>query len=185
MNERSSRHLNLRRHPEEVNAYEFVLNTPVQWVDPEGLTLYYCTRKSDLGLGSNHGYFYDPDRDPHSCGQSQSSGGTPGLPPGNPGHDTGPSDPTQVCIAIPGTDDPDDQSLSDSLWACCQNTANQGPWIPGRKDCFNKLDNCLSQNNIQPPGHKRFGPPQLFPRPGKGPIFGPIFGPVPPPSPQF
>jgi RHS repeat-associated protein len=157
------------------NLYEFVGNAPTEWCDPEGLTLYYCVRKSDFRLNSNHGYIFDDSGRhlPPSCGQSASSGAGQDKPPGNPDHDTGPADWSQACWPIPGTDPDSVSDLANSIWECCQNTANQGTWLPWRNDCFNKVDDCLRANNIHPPEHSRFGPPRIKPIQG-GPIFTPF-----------
>ena len=144
-----------------VNLYRFVRNSPVDKIDPYGLTIWYCTVPTDpfpsLGIGT-HAYLWDdrpgtPDGE-RECGQESSScsgptssgNGGPGGPDGKPGT-VG-----TVCVPVDGTAGHEDDIMKD-----CQKHANTGIWTPGINDCHNKAKRCLKRNGIAPPPVGRFG----------------------------
>jgi len=150
-----------------VNSYEFVLNNPCLFEDPEGLTVWVCSRKTDWGIG-NHVYFYDDDPEDgpsQSCSQQASSGGR-GTVSGN---DVSPSE-NPNCTPVEGTGDPGETNgKGQSIMGCCKQTANSGPYIPFADDCHNHLNNCLGAGGgYNPIRHPRFGPPRV------SPVFDPL-----------
>lgn len=151
------------------NQYLFNLNDPCDYVDPEGLTVLVCSRKTDWGVG-NHVYFYDdgaPAGHSPSCSQQNKSGGAGTVS----GHDVPPSDPNAHCTPVEGTGEPgQDNDRARAIMNCCEQTANSGAYIPFANDCHNHLDRCLSAGgNYYPIKHPRFG----------GPTATPIFSPMP------
>jgi RHS repeat-associated protein len=156
------------RHQKEAhrgaNQYRFNLNDPCGFVDPEGLTVYVCSRKTEWGKG-NHVYFYDddPEHGPsQSCGQGNKSGGSgtvspSDLPPGqNPN-----------CTPIEGTGEPgQDNERARAIMSCCEDAKNMnsGIYIPFINDCHNHLEKCLSAGgNYYPIKHPRTGDPKVTP----------------------
>jgi hypothetical protein len=153
------------------NQYLFNLNDPCDFVDPEGLTVWVCSRKTDWGIG-NHVYFYDdgaPAGHSPSCSQQNKSGGAGTVT----GHDIPPSDPNSHCTPVEGTGDPGEENdRGRAIMSCCEDAKrmNSGPYIPFANDCHNHLDKCLSAGgNYYPIRHPRLG----------GPTVTPIFTPMP------
>ncbi len=59
-----------------INLYEFVVENPNGYIDPQGLTIYLCTRTTDWGVG-RHAYLWDdrskiPAKYRRSCGEEYS-----------------------------------------------------------------------------------------------------------------
>ena len=56
-------------------SYVMVENSPVEHLDSEGLSIWVCTRTSQVGSGTfNHAYFWD-DTTGKSCGRDHFWGG--------------------------------------------------------------------------------------------------------------
>jgi RHS repeat-associated protein len=155
------------------NQHRFVMNDPCDFSDPEGLTVWVCSRHSSwpiLGRIVNHVYFYDDDpehRPSQSCSQ-QNSAGRKGTVSAD---DVPPTDPSAHCTPIEGTGEPgQDNDRARAIMSCCENTINSGLYIPFVNDCHNHLNRCLSAGgNYCPIKHPRFGCPKTTP----------VFPPVP------
>jgi hypothetical protein len=142
---------------ETPNLYQFVLNNPVYVEDAWGLSVWKCTRTSDLPLG-RHAYLWDDRPGPriHSCGQGGILGQGPTTHPRdngpviiNPPLRSGPIWPPPVqlppwqrgdytCIEIPNT-----AGNEDSIMGHCRDCINSRLWAPPLYDCHNACDAVL------------------------------------------
>lgn len=148
------------------NQYGFVANRPTYGYDPQGLTIYVCSRKSNLGGVGNHSYFYDSSAPAgsgcKSCGTAHGSSGSSGscnntnCPDNGEG---GPGTPGTSCQAVPNSDG----ATGQNIMSCCKANANNGVWAPPINDCHTAVDNCLNQNGYNSPNNPRTGPPSVGP----------------------
>jgi RHS repeat-associated protein len=153
------------------NQYQFNLNDPCDFVDTEGLTVYVCSRPTQIpiiGPITTHVYFYDddPEHGPsQSCSEQNKSGG-----PGTVNSGDLPPSQNPNCTPIEGTGEPgQDNDRARAIMSCCEKTINNGPYIPFANDCHNRLNRCLSAGGgYFPIKHPRIGPPTVKP------IFSPM-----------
>jgi hypothetical protein len=158
------------------NQYRFNLGAPCDFIDPDGLTVWVCSRPTQIpiiGPITTHVYLYDddPEHQPQSCSE-QHSCGKPGtvnssdVPPG-----PNPPDQNPNCTAVEGTGEPgQDNDRARAIMGCCEQTINNGIYIPIGNDCHNRLNRCLSAGgNYYPISHPRLGHPKVKP----------VFSPVP------
>jgi RHS repeat-associated protein len=163
------------RHQKEAhrgaNQYRFNLNDPCGFIDPEGLTVWVCSRPAQIpiiGPITTHVYFYDDDPEhlPHqSCSEQNKSGG-----PGTLNDKDVPPDQNPNCTPVEGTGElGQDNDRAHAIMSCCEQTINNGPYIPFADDCHNRLNRCLSAGaNYYPIKHPRIGHPRVKP------IFSPM-----------
>jgi RHS repeat-associated protein len=127
------------------NLYEYVVDNPLIFKDPNGDTIWLCSSPAWGIPGLNHSYFYD-DSNNTCCGRNGSSGGGStgcNLPgPRNGGN----------CVPIPGTED--DSDKASQIMNCCKNVNgfNSGLYVPGINDCHNSTHNCIQAAGLQDPG---------------------------------
>jgi RHS repeat-associated protein len=137
------------------NAYTYVLNSPLNGVDPSGLIVMVCSRPAfrevfpGVGLG-NHAYFWVPGADSmgrESCGLLNPNNSEQG-PPGD------------TCVVVPGS-----QGSEDALMDCCDSTNKfykklpVPPYIPFKQDCQTLPGECIKQVGYQNPQLKDPGVP--------------------------
>jgi RHS repeat-associated protein len=125
------------------HLYGYVENNPILFIDPKGLEIWICNRKTRWGVG-NHAYFWD-DRNGACCGMKSTKNCS------EKGKDGG-----DDCRVVHGS-----KGREDELLKCCKDTADQGPWVPPINDCHEALDDCLEKEGLQNPGAPggRLGPP--------------------------
>ena len=129
----------------DTNLYRYTYSNPIVGIDPLGLAVWFCSRKTTIGI-FNHGYLWD-DRpttrpDEASCGQGNNSGHEmgpqrPGLPPGW----------GDQCTRVPGSD-----NQEDSIMRCCGAERTRGFWWPFTNDCHAVAGRCLERVLGQNPG---------------------------------
>jgi RHS repeat-associated protein len=127
------------------NLYEFVRDSPINYIDPQGLSIWLCTRAvGGFPFVGRHAYLWD-DRYNTSCSMRGSSGSGPnsGAADLGPGFDQ--------CTKVE-----DSAGKEDNVMNCCRSTANNGLWFPGH-DCHSASARCLESNGLTPPPHKRWG----------------------------
>ena len=124
-----------------LNTYAYVYDSPLRFVDPQGLAIWICSRAvNGFPFVGNHGYLWN-DSTRTSCGKRGSSGLGP-LGGGEKGPDGGDS-----CTKVPGSD-----GLEDQVMSCCTKTANLAPWIPVVSDCQSLAGDCLEGAGLKNPG---------------------------------
>jgi hypothetical protein len=80
-----------------------------------------------------------------------------------------PNDLSAGPVSILAPDPGQDNERARNIMTCCEQTANNGPYILFANDCHNHLDRCLSGGgNYYPIRHPRFG------RPTVSPVFSPV-----------
>jgi RHS repeat-associated protein len=159
--------------------YTFVRNRPVSAIDPRGLTIWLCTRRTVdfplFGFG-RHAYLWD-DRPSlarqHSCSEQGSYANNE-----NPGvtweaSEDGPIDSSGLgdqfapipgvpyenrsagvqCYPVSGSEGNEDQIMNH-----CHLCANQQWWFPPRSDCHTACDRVLNDIGFAPPPHDRYNP---------------------------
>ncbi len=129
----------------DTHPYRYTHSNPVVATDPLGLAVWFCNRKTTIGI-FNHGYLWD-DRsttrpDEASCGQGDNSGHEmgpqrPGLPPGW----------GDQCTRIPGSD-----NREDPIMRCCQGERTRGFWWPFGNDCHAVAGRCVERVLGNSPG---------------------------------
>lgn len=144
--------------------YCYVLNSPINSVDPFGLAVWACTRGAFGGLSNGrHAYLWrDDGGTPSSCGMSGICGfgktfnSNDKGPSGDSGAGEGGSwygDKGEECRKVPGSD-----GKEDDVFKCCQKNANGLPfYCPGVLDCHTPVKTCLLDNGLPDPGHPRLG----------------------------
>jgi len=127
----------------DTNLYNYVLNNPVNYIDPEGLEIWTCNRKTTFGVG-NHAYLWN-DKDNSCCGTGST---TKCKEKGPKGGDS--------CRVIMGS-----RGRENEVMKCCRTTGDYGAWIPGVHDCHNTSEDCTKSKGLQYPGAPggRFGKP--------------------------
>ncbi|HSL81643.1 MAG TPA: RHS repeat-associated core domain-containing protein, partial [Thermoanaerobaculia bacterium] len=127
------------------NPYLYAFANPTGVIDPLGLAVLVCSRKTTWGYG-NHAYFYD-DR-----GGVQPGTRTCGL--GGFGQELGPPSPDlppgwgDACNKIPDSD-----GREDELMECCRKKKKKpGLWVPGLNDCASVLFDCIEELGLNSPG---------------------------------
>lgn len=102
----------------DLNLYRYASANPLSWVDPSGLSVLICSRKTHGPMPGNHAYFWDdreglPPDQPRYCGKGK----------GDPTPETGPSEDEDAdqCTVIPGSPGRDDD-----LMGCCRRSADSG-----------------------------------------------------------
>lgn len=127
------------------NPYLYAFANPTGVIDPLGLAVLVCSRKTTWGYG-NHAYFYD-DRDGVQPGTR-----TCGL--GGFGQELGPPSPDlppgwgDACNKIPDSD-----GREDELMECCRKKKKKpGLWVPGVNDCASVLFDCIEELELNSPG---------------------------------
>jgi RHS repeat-associated protein len=128
------------------NLYGYSNDSPVVAVDPLGLAIWLCSRKSALGFGSNHAYLWDDRKgtlpDKRSCGEGDASGHESG--PQMPGMQPGTGD---QCNLVPNSDGKEEEILS-----CCESLRkSKKVWAPGY-DCFWLAGHCIEEAGLHDPG---------------------------------
>jgi hypothetical protein len=143
---------------DDLTLYTFVGNKPTYRIDRYGLSIWYCTRTTDWGIG-RHGYLWDDRSNPkggHSCGQE----GAWGLGNTSSPTDTGPGtkDGDTSCSKVPDSD-------GDESWImtyCRKHINDQKLWWPGN-DCHTAAKRILDDLGFQPPLIQRWNPgEQMF-----------------------
>jgi RHS repeat-associated protein len=120
----------------DVNLYSYVHSNPVNFVDPLGLAIWICNRKTKAGIG-NHAYLYN-DRDKTCCGRDSAKNCTEKGPFGKD---------RDSCRKIADSDGKEDQVMQ-----CCRNTADSGAWRPPVNDCHTAAGDCIEWNGLKNPG---------------------------------
>ena len=124
-----------------LNTYAYVYDSPLRFVDPQGLAIWLCSRAvNGFPFVGNHGYLWN-DKTRKSCGKRGSSGLGP-LGDGEKGPDGGDS-----CTKVPGSD-----GLEDQVMSCCTKTANLAPWLPVVSDCHSLAGDCIESAGLKNPG---------------------------------
>lgn len=129
-----------------INFYAYVKNMPIIAKDPNGTTIYICSRPAFYGrgprtAGPNHAFLYD-DRNGDDCGM------------GDPPRHENVGSQMVTCTKVPGTEGND---ISDKVMSCCHQKASskewQMPtWRPGTHDCHTMAGQCLTENGVSNPG---------------------------------
>jgi len=145
----------------DTNLYAYVMNSPIDWIDPLGREILICTRKTAAGIG-NHAYGWDSNTG--TAHGMDGSSGTAGGEQDEQGPNGG-----DKCNLVPDSDGRE-KEFTDHLDA----TANEGPWIPVANDCHQAIDESLDATGLpdtEAPGG-RLGEPSN-PNPGLPPASGP------------
>jgi len=118
-----------------INFYGYVAENPVKSIDPFGLAIWVCSRKTSFGVG-NHAYFWN-DKNGSCCGTFSTGACKEGGPK------------TDTCRKVPGSD-----GLEDEVLKCCRGDASNSPWLyrPFINDCQTNVHDCLSRLHLQDPG---------------------------------
>ena len=123
--------------------YGYTSNNPLNHVDPNGLAIWICNRKTTFGVG-NHAYLWN-DNNSSCCGRGSASHCREKGPKGG-----------DSCRKVEGSDGKEAQ-----IMLCCSDIADAGPWIPPVNDCHTSADDCLKSAGLKNPGAPggRIGPP--------------------------
>lgn len=119
-----------------INQYAYVENNSTNWVDPLGLEIWVCNRKTEIlwGIG-NHAYYWD-DRNGSCCGTGSTTSCKEKGPKGG-----------DSCRIVAGS-----AGRENEVMKCCRTTGDYAAWIPGVHDCHNTVDDCLKSKGLQNPG---------------------------------
>jgi RHS repeat-associated protein len=138
-----------------LNAHAFVRNGPIARLDAQGLTIWYCSRSTDWGVG-RHGYLWDdrpaPPGGKPSCGQESLSGyGATSGPT-----DAGPSskDGDTACKKIDGSAGNEDRIMD----YCRHHINDQRFWWPARNDCHTASQRIVQHFGLTAPPADRWNP---------------------------
>ncbi|MDR2080832.1 MAG: hypothetical protein LBP54_02950 [Campylobacteraceae bacterium] len=127
------------------NLYGYVVGDPVNGVDPEGLEISVCNRKTDYGIG-NHAYLWDSTTE---TGEGMRS--SFGME--NPSNEIGPAYGSEyagygdVCVPVQGSNGKEKQIMD-----YMKKFQNSGPWIPGIHDCHNAAQRGVESVGLKYPG---------------------------------
>lgn len=166
-----------------LHLYRFCANAPAQTIDAQGLSVWKCTRTTEMGAG-RHAYLWDDRPGPrnHSCGMGASDG-RPG-PTSRPS-DGGPivinppidapvgyllppvrlppwQDGDYLCKELPGTSGYEDQIMAHCR-DCINSKVKTYVWDG---DCHTACDAVLRDLGIEPPDLPRIGTgkePEILP----------------------
>jgi len=135
----------------DMNLYAYALNDPMKWIDPFGLQVFVCNRKSDLGMG-NHAYAYDA-----TTGESY---GMQGSSTSWEGHtrEKGPSGENgDSCEPVEGS-----KGHEEEVMDFLRKNADNGIWFPLLNDCHNAIKDAVEAIGLDYPGAPggRFGDPK-------------------------
>lgn len=124
----------------DLSLYVLTRNNPLSFKDPLGLTVWLCNRQVVWYLGGvgNHSYFWN-DQNKQCCGRDQGHDPLGNCKERGPGGD--------ACVPITGS-----QGKEDGIMKCCQQTANQGTFLPPKNDCHTSVDRCLKDVGLPNPG---------------------------------
>lgn len=120
------------------NLFGYALANPAREVDPLGLSVLICNRRSKSPPIGNHAYFWDTTLKV-SCSMQGSELGTLDYNPNEHSpHEKGPGPNGDSCSEIPGS-----AGQEVRIIACCRLNSNKGTWRPFKNDCHNALSRCL------------------------------------------
>ena len=125
------------------NLYQYAENSPLRYIDLNGLTVWVCVRdaKGPLGYVANHTYFWD-DRNSSCCGALNR---TP-CSEGGPKKDR--------CKPVEGS-----KGSEDMIVFCCKKVYTDKWYRPYLNDCFTTVDDCLDKLGFKNPNPSwRVGP---------------------------
>ena len=157
---------NYDRSKIDSKLYIYVNNAPIVGIDPFGLDIWECSRRSTLFPIGNHVYFWN-DLDLTSCGTGGSSGSGGNFDE----HDLGPYSAGSTCVIVSKS-----KGKEAAVMKCCRETANSGLYCPLLHDCHDALDKCLRDNCLPQPNFPRILEP--------GPVINEIPAPPPPGPPN-
>jgi RHS repeat-associated protein len=138
----------LRFSANDSNMYRYAANQPSIATDPTGTTTYLCSSPAFGIPGINHVYLYDTEKMDRCERFGKSGKGSPSMG----GNKSRPS-PGDYCQQV------DTGGKDQSLWDCCEEEKNDGPYIPGLLDCHTPIDDCFKKLGIKGPKHPRLGDP--------------------------
>jgi RHS repeat-associated protein len=125
------------------NFYGFAENSPVRYIDPNGLTVWVCVRDVHglLGHVGNHTYFWD-DRNNKCCGALSRTNCSEGGPT------------KDRCRPIKGND-----GSEDLIMGCCKSIYTDRGYRVYINDCITTVDGCLKNLGFKNPNPtNRIGP---------------------------
>jgi RHS repeat-associated protein len=129
----------------DTDLYGYVLNDPINFVDPLGLEVLICNRPTSWGVG-NHAYAWDTRGEGEGYGTQGSS---------KSGDHTAEQGPSQdACIAVE-----DSEGHEDEIMDFLRENADNGIWVPFINDCHNAVQDAVEASGRQYPGAPggRFG----------------------------
>ncbi len=124
----------LLEKPQNLNPFVYTINNPNNNIDPTGLAVWVCNRKTKFGVG-NHAYLWN-DRNSTCCGMGSTANCQEKGPFGG-----------NSCRKVIGSD-----GAEDKIMKCCKNTADKGIWIPPINDCHEAVDDCIRDAGLINPG---------------------------------
>jgi len=123
-----------------VNLFIYVLNNPVNFIDPFGLEIrVYSSNAFDVS-GLNHAFVYSTE-----TGRGKGTNGSSGATLGNGVSDL--TSPYYVVTLPPGMSENDFMDRIDAA-----NGWNNWLWFPWVNDCHSDLKNAFNQAGVQYPG---------------------------------